>query len=210
MKFKKFIKKKYHPIPILQTPCHGAHSKPIEEDKAKEEKLTEATHALSENELRDLNMNGHIGHDHAAVNEHLSSEHDIGRDDNISDDERKALLNYTDHSRSLNNNLITSKKAGKEPGELDQKSKDMLAKHPGYNHKNPLPYSHPDYDDHEDALYRQQDTEYIKKRITHLDSALAKGVNKRKNDLHVFHGLTMWHPGKEAAKHPDRKIQLPA
>jgi hypothetical protein len=50
---------------------------------------------------------------------------------------------------------------------------------------------------------------YYKSKIAGIDDAI-NDAPKLHRDLHVFHGLAGWHPGMEAYKHPERKIELPA
>lgn len=233
--FKSFIKKKYHPIPIYETPVHGGHADPEAEKIAKKEKkkLDEAfKDHPSFKDLTTTNLNPHIADNQQDVHDYLTDMYDLRMPNRHSmpqqeadevkrhekegksqftPDEKEALYKYSEHSHRLNMKLIEGHKEGKSDKEaldITPEQKELLKKHG--EKWDAVPWSHEDHYAHEDAMYAKENIKEHQDQVKHLDSAMHKSKNAREHDMYVMHGLKNWHPGKEAAKHPDGHIMLPA
>lgn len=199
-KFKFFIKKKIKHILIDAEPVHGSHAK-HDASKEKPKEIKEATqvkHVLDHLNST-INANKHIGADVEAVHEAMTQDQNFEK--HVSKTGQSGLRNYTDNSRDINNYLIDKAKGVGHNAHLSDEHAALIKKYG--NHENPDSWKH------REALEKVRKIENSKAGIKNIDSAFDHKA-KRKHDVYAFHGCGYWHPGKEAAKHPERLIHMPA
>lgn len=188
-KFKDFIK----PTVILQYPSHGSHS--IKKKKIEPTTIlhipshgSHSSNNIKEEFLDWLNHNDnkHLHNNPRDVYEKLEKpekhwdEHP---------EHSEAVKKYTKYSRVLNTHLIS--RARKELSPVDKKNTDHgLSSHLHYSEKK------------EEKLKALHLRRKMDKMFNHSSSKL-------EHDVHVYHGISGWHPGEEAAKGNGR-IRLPA
>ena len=117
-----------------------------------------------------------------ALKEYLSDKHPYHK---LDSEERSSIKEYTKNSRDLNNHLYKSH----SPDATSYDFKDSKK----------IPYKNSKEFNTESMLHEHM--------IKHLDSAADK--SKTKKAFHTYSGIK-FDPDKEASKHPDRHIHLPA
>jgi hypothetical protein len=205
-RFVKFIP----PIVIPHIPVHGKHAQKNSKPKPKDE-LKEATEKKSYygNKLdsgeqdpdhpMNKNYNEHLGKSIDDVHEKLDTPHEVWQAHPT--EHKTAIHLYTSGSHDINSHLLTKHLDPHAHGELDLNEKDKAF-----------------LDEHKEApsdgwmkrnrWLRLKRTVKKKEHLSHLDDFLhSKPID---HELHVFHGTKHWHPGQEAAKHPEGHIMLPA
>lgn len=210
--FKFFIKKEHNPIDILHQPVHGAHAQekimdPLEEATEKKPVFGQLANKPEQFDDDagagvDNNHNSHLG----KTIRHVHLKLDKSREDfakPFNDDEIKAVKHYTEYSRSINSHLLDLHRGHKSRFEPMEFEHELLKSTPEDIKKMPT---------HQlQSYHRAGDKQYEHEKalhtVKHLDAALDK--SNLGHHAYVFHGLKGWHPGKEAAKHPDRHIRLP-
>jgi len=189
--FKNFLRRKYKPVPIYNDPVHGYHAGPKDMKETK----------MSAKDFLEGHDNDHIHKTINGVHEYLTHNEDI---DKHHKDHKAAMKKYTDWSNQLNHGLITSHKNNEQPFKLSEKKKNLLNI---YGHGN-LDYDHPEYNLHQEAVHDHDQFKEHKETTKNLDSLIDNSAERR-HHLYVYHGPG-FHPGKEAAKHPEGKVVLPA
>lgn len=126
------------------------------------------------------NHNHHIGEKHQDVHNKLDM------DPNKFDKHpgSKHVHKYTDWSYDINHNLL-AKQTGK-------KKTWHKTEHHTY---------------HDDIWNKNKKKEHYA-QVAGIDRALKK--SKLQHDTHVFHGTNTWHPGEQAAKHPEGHVKSAA
>jgi hypothetical protein len=214
--FFKYIKREYKPIVITEVPDHGTHAsrtKKIEKPEDIKEALKPSleTFASSRN-----NPNKHIGQTHDEVHQKLDL-HSTDFEKKHGEKGTEALHRYSSASRDINTYLIH--KHINHPGEdgygtslMGPIESGLANKYKKHLKENPWVTPHDLYDDPHHEHWHQMQNKYhaikdIEENVKRLDKALNKPVG---HELTVFHGTKNWHPGQEAAKHPEGHIMLPA
>lgn len=216
--FFKYIKREYKPIAISEIPSHGMHASRTKKIK-KPEDIQEATKpdlSTLGNSYEYPNPNKHIGPSYEDVHKELNLDsHEFEKKHGY--DGRNALHRYSSASRDINKHLIDQHfgnegKDGYETSALGPRESALMKEFRQEHKKSPWGkpsgvIGHPHEDHWNSAINKKNSLDDIEKNVKHLDKALNNRVG---HELTVFHGTKNWHPGQEAAKHPDGHIMLPA
>lgn len=188
IKFSDFLAeaKKATPVPVADyIPSHGSHAKP----KKKKKKLKEEHYTGKDPQaFADHNPNPHLGKDYEEVHNALN-QHKDEWNKTTHPHEKYAVHNYTEHSGMVNNNLINKA------------------------HGRPMSFDPHPHDEEWDKSEKAEDKQMFHDQVHGLDSLLKR--SKAPHDLTVFHGISAdasakFHPGNEAAKHPERHLRFPS
>lgn len=181
------------PIVITAQPVHGAHAKVRRRIQEAEGQHGPGMPQKTKDEWGDEFHNKHLW-TNENPNPHLGDDHDdVHKKLSMSDHEWKhhphkdSLYHYSLGSNDINNYHI--------------------ARETGQKEKSPHQIDH-EWDDEWEKSRKRTKKMALIKHSHNIDKAMRK--SSLKHDVHVYHGLKGWNPSEEAAKHPERKIKLPA